>query len=326
MKKRCFNIVFAFLFTITSLLTSSFAHATISNDDALLANGFLSAEVKSLSDDQKAHLVYELQNNPENVQTVTYVVEIDELSVMRDFKNCTDEELLVKGYSSEFIEENRILFDSYLSMTSQELADWLNTSEDTAITVQQTLSGNNVQTRAISNSKLEIRLSVGKYSNPAPYAVRYTVLAGFTWLSQPMIAITDRNGENFGIKWGYGPGVLNYNSTIEYYLFGKNIFDGTASGDVKYGYGITYDWCWKKTQGGKEGYAESGGFTFDIASNTYSGFLTTVSAVYGHKTAKVNGIGINIAIVGSSIGVLPSFNLDYDHFKYSNEKKVDIRI
>lgn len=324
MKKRLISPFLAFLFAFSTLLMPSFAYATANNDDILLANGFFPAEIKSLSEEKKANLVYELINNPENVQSISYTVEIDDLKIMRDFTNYDDDKLISMGYDENFISANREVFASYLKMDTSELSESLDITEDTATAIKQTLSGCGIQPFTISPSKLDFHMTVRTYSTPnTGYKVQYSIVSGFRWLSQPMIALTTGNGEEMAFTWGYGPGVINYASVIEYHVPGGTVFDKTALAKITYGVGAKFSWCWVGKENGKEGYAESGAVSFDIANTTYSGYLTTLTGIYGHNTLGISGPGISITVLGTDIGVLPSVTLDPTHYEYTDSDNQD---
>lgn len=305
--------------SITGATKSNLRKNNIDDDKVLSENGFTEKSLKNLDGEVKSKLATTLVNNPDMVDLSTTTSSINEIEMIKDFVNLTDNELIEKyNITTENIKETKKIIDLLNKKTDEDLKIEYQMS-DTEIEVLRNALKKDTRKTYFSNNKFSITetespintyfraasginnltfsMWVFNDSGTSGKPVYYSVNSDFTWSKKPLIS-TAIFKDKIAFAWG---GDL----TTDFVTYQKFSYVQSKGAEQKKNpsvkekpvdAGLTYTFVQGIDTSTSNFYyrLDYGFVAFGIYQTRKVKKDTKIIAEYGHQTVSITGGGLDI--------------------------------
>lgn len=311
-----------FLLACTMLLsTSPTVFATeykAGNNDALkvlIENGYSENFVNSLPKTERDKITNAIMANPQDVQIVTVVMQVDNLAEIEAFCAFTDAELIEMGADEAAVKAVRKDIERLFSMSDSEVAQELGISKIEAQMIQRAIksgkesSGSDApyeRKRGVSASGTITQSEMTYYqtviNNSTSTGPNYDVILFYNWAAPYYIDIFQ---DALAVAWGGGLTPKNISGNASYYQRGTYDFTTyhtsyTFSPDIVPQTGVKF-YMPQSIGLGKNKMGQAG---FGLYQTRWQGYDTNIVSRFAHKVISFGGAEISISSSGPSVGLV----------------------
>ncbi|MFT3952291.1 MAG: hypothetical protein QM689_10190 [Oscillospiraceae bacterium] len=314
---------------IVTLLMFSFATTAFATEDALDAsedilveNGLPEENLDNLSDSVKEGLIEQMTNDPDSVDIVSTVSDVDNLSEIENFLASSDEDLISMGANPSAITSSRKDLEVLSQKTDEQIAAEKGVSitearyllkaikkgnERSKSGIIKSKNTNNVVTASgsISSSEMKYSQIISDYStNSQPY---YGVILTYTWNSVYALAAFD---DVIVSAWGGNLNTKSIVSLVDYhrwnYLsFTWSKFYKSTETSVEETPNAGIEFKFPQSLSAPSIFSESpktkcGTVAFRLYQTKRQGYDTKVISTYCHRVISVSSASIGIDSSGAA--------------------------
>jgi hypothetical protein len=294
---------------------SDIIHLSASDEaDLLIENGYVEDTFEALPDKDSEFIAELIQSSPDDVETITTSVEIDNLAEIEGIMSHTDEELVGMGADPQLVKlakeklfgmhetPDATLANEYqLSSIEVKLLDKAIEKglavSNTGETDTKASNSDVASSGTIASSKLSVSITKADISTKK-YPVSYGIWTSFSWSSPYLVAIFS---DKLATSWGGGLNVVSEYGTANYacgdlkkWLNGYSAGSKSMSTSETANKAMTY--TFKQSNG--IGAVRSGSASQIIRNTKKSGKESNVLVQYGHR---VIGVSASLSLRGPGI-------------------------
>lgn len=327
---------------LVSIPNFAFASETTINKDTIQASnenssqiissfGYDESQFKYLSMEDRLVIAKALLINPSIVKSQKMIVHFNELSLLEDFVNSSDEELISFGMNMDEVEETRKKINEIATMENADIMAKYNKTFMEAkllkesITPQEKYFVKPIEGNAVSSSgtagdsNLQISNWVTDISSPECGAVAYKVINTFEWIDGFVWHGTDEMitcwGGNLNSKGEVGTASYTNGFPVENWTTtSKTLSNPREELNLSQTFQIP------TTYNGNELFAGSTSMIIyqPTIKNNYS---TKVMTEYGHKYLGINSAGFSAGISGSGPNASVSISIGMAYSRSGQAKE-----
>lgn len=292
----------------------------LSNDLILIENGFPKENIGALSEEHKRELVKYLNDNPNNVDIQTSVLEIDNLMEIESFMGFSDEELIGMGANSYDIASAREELYKISKQTEEQIAKEKNISLTEAKYLKRAIvKGKNKDGKdvykennsinasgSISASKLTYSQAYANHSTAT--APSYWVVLTYTWNSPYTLTIFT---DEVVAAWGGNLNTKNVSGYASYYNENGSNWGSynqqklmttseTANAGIEFKFAQSVSLPSATSNRIK---TKTGSIGFELYQTKKQGYDTKLLSQYCHRVISIGNASIGISAKGATVSI-----------------------